>query len=311
MSRNFGTRRLAGALTNGFYRFLNTAQNLASFTHANTADRTYTLPDETGTLLITSNLPRSYLTGLGTSIDSGDTTNDIGVAVGEARNSTDASDMALGSAIVKRIDAAWAVGTGNGGLDGTESVGGTPDNDTWYHIYLIMRTDTGVVDALFSENATSPSQPTDYDRFRRIGAVRRGTAANVGYTQIGDEFLFDNPPLSIDATDPGTSAVTRILLTPGGHQLLAFVNVFIDIGSVAVDVYLSSLDQDDEAPSGTAAPLMTVAGSGHAANAEMASQAHIRTDTSSSIRSRLGASDAATRLLISTLGWYDTRGRDA
>ncbi len=47
-----------------------------------------------------------------------DATNDIDIAVGEA-----ASDgatpflMTLASSITKRLDAAWSVGTGNGGLD--------------------------------------------------------------------------------------------------------------------------------------------------------------------------------------------------
>ncbi len=51
MSRLSHTKRVAGALVNGFYRFLNTAQNLASFTHANSAARTYTLPDADTTFI--------------------------------------------------------------------------------------------------------------------------------------------------------------------------------------------------------------------------------------------------------------------
>jgi len=68
MSRMRASKRLAGALTNGFYRFLNTAQNLASFTHANTADRTYTLPDSTGTISVGAHGPASVqvLTSTGT-----------------------------------------------------------------------------------------------------------------------------------------------------------------------------------------------------------------------------------------------------
>ena len=42
--------------------------------------------------------------------------------------------------VVKRLDAAWAVGTNQGGLDtGAEGV------STWYHLWLIKRTDWSAV----------------------------------------------------------------------------------------------------------------------------------------------------------------------
>jgi hypothetical protein len=50
------------------------------------------------------------------------------------------------TALTKTISSTWSVGSGNGGLDT-----GAVLASTWYHIYLIERTDTGVVDALLSQ----------------------------------------------------------------------------------------------------------------------------------------------------------------
>jgi len=132
-----------------------------------------------------SSLPLGYVSGLVPSNHT-DTDHDISISAGKARDSTDAVDMTLASAIVKQIDAAWAVGTAAGGLDGTESVGGTPDASTIYNIFLIKRSDTGVVDVCYSENApaTGPSRdatpiPVAYDYWRWLGWVVTNGSANI------------------------------------------------------------------------------------------------------------------------------------
>ena len=48
--------------------------------------------------------------------------------------------MLLASAYTKTTGS-WAVGSGNGGLDT-----GTITNSTWYHVFLMQRPDTEVVD---------------------------------------------------------------------------------------------------------------------------------------------------------------------
>ena len=71
-------------------------------------------------------------------------------------------------------------------------------NDTWYHVWLIKRADTGVVDALFSLSATAPTMPANYTRQppRRFGPdqwVRQHHA----FEQISDEFEWDVPASSM------------------------------------------------------------------------------------------------------------------
>ena len=148
----------------------------------------------------TASMPKNHITGL--VLSTGSTADDdINISTGEAKDSTSAEDMTLGTALGKSLGPSsmqWTVGgtTGTplGGLDGTESVAGTPDASTIYYLYLIKRSDTGVVDACFSENApaTGPSIdatpiPTAYDFYRCVGYVLTDSSADILVTrQIGD-----------------------------------------------------------------------------------------------------------------------------
>jgi hypothetical protein len=123
-----------------------------------------------------------------------DASHDVAISVGGVRDATNTVNMSLAAILTKRIDAAWAVGDNNGGLDGTESSGGTPDASTMYYIWLIERSDTGVVDALYSESPTSPTMPTNYDYKRLIGSVLTDGSNNIlPFTQTGDYFRYTTP----------------------------------------------------------------------------------------------------------------------
>jgi hypothetical protein len=239
-----------------------------------------------------------------------DATNDIDISVGAAA-SDDATYanrilMTLTSGLTKQLDAAWAVGTNQGGRD-TGSIA----DGTW-HVFLIERVDTGVVDVLFSASATAPTLPTSYTKQRRIGSILREAGAIVAFTQDADEFLRSTPVLDVDITNPGTSAVTRTLKVPTGVKVRAMLNVeFIPATSTQNALYLSSLDVTDGAASLTVAPLGTaIGGTTSAINAIAGGvPATIRTNTSAQIRSRMATSAAGDTLRIATLGWVDRRGK--
>jgi hypothetical protein len=146
-------------------------------------------------------LHRGAIHGLTISNNGTDALNDIDIAVGSCRDSTDVDDMHLLSALTKRLDAGWAVGTGNGGLDtGAEAA------STLYAVWLIKRSDTGVVDALFSTSFTAPSMPTNYDRKRLIGAFYNDAAsAIVAFKQVGDYFRYTGAAI-IDVNDSSIGA---------------------------------------------------------------------------------------------------------
>lgn len=258
---------------------------------------------------VTGGMPRGYLAGLTLSNNGTDATNDIDIASGAARDGDNAADLVLASALTKRLDAAWAVGTNQGGLD-TGSIA-----NTTYHVWLIGRSDTGVVDVLFSTSATSPTMPTNYDQKRRIGSIMRVSAAIVLFSQKGDEFLRLASILDVNAANPGTSAVTRTLSVPAGVQVDALVTGIVhttDTGT-RTSLLLTSLDQTDQAPSDSVAPLSDVSNIIAAETGAIylgSAPRKVRTNTSAQIRSRLSGSTANVTLRIATHGWIDRRGRD-
>jgi hypothetical protein len=148
-------------------------------------------------------LHKNAIHGLKTSNNGADALNDIDIAVGSARDSTDADDMHLLAALTKRLDAAWAVGTGNGGLDtGAEAA------STLYAGWLIKRPDTGVTEVLFSTSFTAPTMPTNYTLKRLIGAFFNDAAsAIVAFTQVGDYFRYTGDVI-VDVGDATITANT-------------------------------------------------------------------------------------------------------
>jgi hypothetical protein len=282
------------------------------------SNTTLTLPAATGTILGTgaetlsaanqaqarSNISaalKGHIHGLTLSNNGTDATNDIDIAAGEcASTETNPVLMALTSTLTKRIDASWLSGTGNGGMD-TGSVA----NSTWYHIWLIQRSDTGVVDALFSTSATSPTMPANYDRKRRIGSVYRTSGAALrAFTQDGNQFLWLVPIYDKNGliNSGGTSAELVTLSVPTGVKVGAIIyGAFL--GSNGHYQIITSPDQTDTAPTTNNWAAFTVT-----SDIYPHLQAVVRTDTSAQVRIR--ASGANNYAYLFTQGWIDTRGKD-
>ena len=147
----------------------------------------YTKADGTAVVSASVGATTNALGGLKTS-NGTDAAHDIDIAVGFARDYSDSAEMVLGSVLTKQIDAGWSVGSGAGGLD-TGSVAA----HTGYGVYLIRRSDTGVVDAMFSldmtPNKATATFPTNYDQHRLIGWVKTDAGSNIlSFIQSGDTF---------------------------------------------------------------------------------------------------------------------------
>lgn len=253
--------------------------------------------------IVLAALLQNYLTGLGLTYAS---TTTFTVAAGIAADSTNAVMMPLASALTKSTSA-WAVGSGNGGIDT-----GTIANTTWYHVWLIRRSDTGVMDVLFSTSATAPTMPTNYDAKRRVGMVLTdGSAHFVQWVQDGDRFRWSTPVAAFaTVTNPGTSAVTRTLAgIPTGVRVQADIVVAADgIADQPGGVYVSDLSVADVAADGTTFTIDVYNGSG---SINVVGAPHsVMTNTSAQVRTRLQLSGASTHLNITVLGWADRRGRD-
>ncbi len=247
---------------------------------------------------------RSHLAGLGLSTAGGSAT--FSVAAGAAADATNAAMLALASATTKTTSA-WVVGAGNGGLDG-----GTIASATWYHVYLIKRVDTGLVDVVFSLSAGAPALPANYTLYRRLGSMKTdGSAHWLAFSQNGDDFLWLTPVRDVNATNQGTSAVTLACASvpPGVVVDIRFVAVW-NVGVGGTGIYLSPLAVTDQALSASDVPGISIAGYS-AGSLPYCGTFQIRSNTSQQFRARADGWGASETLVCSTTGWIDRRGRDA
>jgi len=76
---------------------------------------------------------RDALVGLSLALNGTDPSNDIDIGSGVCRDGADTVDMILSSTLVKQLDAAWAVGTNQGGLDT-----GAKAANTSYYVWVTM-----------------------------------------------------------------------------------------------------------------------------------------------------------------------------
>jgi hypothetical protein len=122
-----------------------------------------------------------------------------------------------------------------------------------YYVWLIRRSDTGVVDALFSESATAPTMPTNYDHKRLIGAVKTDSSSNViDFEHLGDEFEYSGS----DVDDVSDSSITALTFETGtlsvpaqciGHVVIMLNNP----SSTHAEDLKVSLRRKDGSPNGT------------------------------------------------------------
>lgn len=247
-----------------------------------------------------TNLLRSYLSGLTLSTAGSSAT--FGVAAGEAADSTNVAMMRLLSAYTKTTSA-WAVGSGNGSLDT-----GTIANSTWYHVWLIRRSDTGIVDVLVSTSATAPTMPGSgaYDQKRRIGSMLTdGSAQWVAFTQVGDRFI---PSANVQETNfynvsiPTSATLAALIGIPTGVSVLAQLRLQITGGGSANSIlFQSPYEASAIASTGN---LTTFAN----ASANNGVEFQVLTNTSAQVRWSSGASGGTSYLY--SVGWIDRRGRD-
>jgi hypothetical protein len=235
-----------------------------------------------------------------------DAEHDIRVKEGEATmiESTTGETRVLAKVtglLDKRLDADWAEGTGNGGIaSGARTVADTMNVDTWYHYFIIGKTD-GTVDAGADTNILATnllSDASDYSFYRRVGSVLSDGSSNVTpFVQLGDIVLWLTPPDDINVTNVGsTNQQSGTLTVPFGLTVLALVN----IQTVSRVVYIHAPSVSDLQVGAGVQSLPGV-------NAGSMNMAYVHTTADSTIRWRTDNTDGD--LYLVTLGWLDPRGR--
>lgn len=214
-------------------------------------------------------------------------------------NDRNAGGLMRLAATINKTTSAWAVGDNNGGLDT-----GTIANSTWYHVHLIKRPDTGVVDVLFSLSATAPTLPTNYTLSRNIGSVI--TTASGQWNRMhqdGDEFYWDTPVLDLNGSDPGANLYA--LSVPPGISVIAHLSLNWQSTSTGSRILIHSpltFNQTVNSPTANITATTLVA------SAETIYQIDVRTNTSRQIRTNTVATGSVTCQIV-TKGWRWGRGK--
>ena len=267
--------------------FLQTQNNLSDILSYSTARQNLGV-------LLTNNLG-----GLTLSTSGG--TNVFGVSAGQAADSTNLHLLTLPSAFTKTT-ATWAAGTGNGALDtGTATIG------TWYHAFIIQRPDTGQEDILISLSATSPTLPTNYTLFRRIGAMLTNGLGNwVRFFQFGNLFIWQNPVGDINGvTGNATAALVSLTVPPGVNVIASGKILMSNTTGGAADILFYSPTVATQA-AGTPVGNVSVYAF---TNGTFSGVENILTNTSSQISLVASATSANITTYWSTTGWTDFRGQ--
>lgn len=252
---------------------------------------------------------RGHLWGLTLSNNASDATNDLDIAIGEARDETDTVTMVLASALTKRLDANWAAGTNQGGR-----YSGAAIADTTYHVWLVSKANGADVDVYLDPSAVSATVLThlqaetggaSYLYVRRIGSILRVSAAIVAFTQRGDLFL---RPLATDRNSASTaSSILLTLSVPIGVSVRPMVGTLLVVPAGS-DAQITVGDGN-----GGSAPIPINRSSltgGTSILFRSAPFDKITTNTSGQIRfTQAIISGSLTLGLVETTGWIDTRGR--
>lgn len=229
-----------------------------------------------------------------TSRDAGDTTNDINITAGRCWSDDLANEIVLATEITKRIDATWAVGDDQGGLD-TGSVA----NSTWYYLFGIYNPTSSVSDILISASLSSPTMPSGYTKKRLIGFVYRSAGGvNTAFAHIGNWWWWDAPAEDFDDAAIGSTASQKVMAVPLGLRVKARfrANALHASGRYYVNFYPGDgSEQITDAFANSGSNLTGATGDTDSGLFE------VITDTSGQIK--VDGDQASTRVATYTLGW--------
>ena len=165
-------------------------------------------------------LPAKYIGGLAVTVNIADAANDIDIAPGECRDDSNSANMELTTTLTKRLDAAWAAGTNQGGRDT-----GAIANQFW-HVYLIRNPTTGVCDALLTIAYATPTMPSGFTQKRRVGSVwRNPSSVFEPFTRIADYVQWNTPVVNhANANVASLNGTTYVNVTsPPGQKISTYI----------------------------------------------------------------------------------------
>jgi len=224
-----------------------------------------------------------------------DANNDIDISAGAVFDRVNNVGFAL-AAITKRLDAAWVVGTNNGGLDT-----GSKANSTWYYSYAIYNPAANIADAIFSTSNAAPTLPTGYTKYAYLGAIRTDSSGNIlGFTQFGNFFeyktMIQDRALAGSPTTPTTLPLTIPNITTG---IIAKLSCFVQASSIQYWLLVHT-DYSSTTPSSSNNTIRTSSPGG--AGQGNSNQIEVLTKSGDIL---INCTNAGVDLEVNTLGWID------
>jgi hypothetical protein len=244
-----------------------------------------------GTLVVLPN----YIGGLTLSNDVAHPQTYIDVGAGGATSDDGTVFMNLGTVLSKFMGSFVP-----GNLSGCMDTGTVPAVNTWYHVYLITRTDLGLVDVLVSTSPTSPVMPTYYGKKRRIGSIKTDASANIiPFIQNGDDFIWTAPVLDNSNVALSTTGQLFKVSVPSGLKIKATLRVT----ALGTANGLIAITSPDETNAGSMAQLPF-----YASPVYSAAQLELFTNVNSQIFAKASTA-LANGFWFSASGWRDNRGK--
>lgn len=263
-------------------------------------------------------LPRGHIDGM-TLSNGTDSTNDINIAAGKCRDSTDTVDIIIATALGKQLDANWTTGGTTGSPVGGRNSAVGLANDTWYHAYAARTAASAAGDVYFHTSRTEATVLTalqaetggaSYAYLRYLGSVRRATATNRQFKQAGDFFEWINASAN-DASNSsiGSSGDTSMDLVsgiPSGVPTVAVCQIRVAHASTSAQVFIHNADNSEVTPAGSA-PTVTVQ---VRANGAEEFDERIFRFPSGNTNLAAKSNNNSTSVGIMVKGYWNTRGKD-
>jgi hypothetical protein len=152
--------------------------------------------------------------------------------------------VAFPSPIVKRLDATWAEGSGNGGL-----FSGSIAAYTWYHCFAMQKADRSAVDFGFSESIDASDAPSGWNCALIWSIATDAAGSIVDFVQNGSKCTWVNHFINYSASVPTTATLVHVSVPPGLNCEVQVFGQYYPASSNSA-IYISDPAQADQEVNG-------------------------------------------------------------
>lgn len=208
------------------------------------------------------------------------------------------------STFTKRLDAAWAAGSGNGGLDT-----GVKATNTTYRIWPLRKSVDGSADFIFSASTTAGSVtvPAGYTVVAPngldIGMILTDSGGNIiRFIQDGNYFRWNVSSFPNDLSTTAARAISLLTCTlPTGRRVLGLFQAFIGTNATGTDVIMEIADGINS----NVTQFIENYGSNGSSRLRAVVEQFTNTSGQVSVGLTLNPAPSATTNTLQTLGWRD------